>query len=84
MQCLGNEVGGVDVGGGGRGGAQEVKPMEQPLFGVQTIVVERSRNGAAWLSPQELCEGWLVQAQAAPLDEGAKQVYPLGGEYLVN
>ena len=50
--------------------------MEQPLFGVQTIVVERSRNGAAWLSPQELCEGWLVQAQAAQLDEGAKQVDP--------
>jgi hypothetical protein len=58
--------------------------MEQPVFGVQAGLVERTVNLAAGLGLQEFCEGGLVQAQAAPLDEEAEQIDPLGGADLVN
>ncbi len=35
MQGGGGEVGGPDVGGGGRESAQDARPMEQPGLGVQ-------------------------------------------------
>lgn len=35
VQGGGGEVGRADIGGGGRGGAREAGPMEQPGFGVQ-------------------------------------------------
>ena len=65
-------------------GAVGHQPIEGAAVGGAQVDGGEHPQRAARLGLQELCECRLEQAQAAPLDEGAEQVDPLGGGDFVD
>lgn len=76
---FGVQTGAADVVADAHLGSVGHQPIEGAAVGGAQVDGGEHPQGAAGQGLQEGGEGRLEQAQAAPLDEGAKQVDPLGG-----